>query len=244
MAPRMTPIRAQENHKSGIVLGCFSPPVMVATFIVEVTLAIYALVRYKLTPVTRLIAAILLLLATFQLAEFNVCTGSGIGWEWSRIGYVAITLLPPLGIHLIYAIAAPRRRPLLLLANATGAAFMLYFLFFTDTLTGHTCMGNYVFFQISHDAAWLYAFYYYGWLLAGVILSWRLLPGVRKPSLRKALTGVVAGYAAFILPTTAVNLLSPATTRGIPSIMCGFAIIMALIIALYVLPRAVPHRRR
>jgi len=65
-----------------------------------------------------------------------------------------------------------------------------------------------------------------------------------KPHLRQALTGVVVGYASFILPTTAVNVLAPGTTRGIPSIMCGFAIIMALIIGLYVLPRAVPHRRR
>jgi hypothetical protein len=217
---------------------------MIATFVAEFVLAIYALVRYKLTPVTRLIAGILLLLAAFQVAEFNVCTGTAAGWEWSRIGYVAITLLPPLGIHLIYAIAAPRRRPLLLLANSTGAAFMLYFLFFTNTLTGHVCLGNYVFFEISRGAAWLYGFYYYGWLLAGVILSWRLLPSLSKPHLRQALTGVVVGYASFILPTTAVNVLAPGTTRGIPSIMCGFAIIMALIIGLYVLPRAVPHRRR
>ena len=64
-------------------LYCFSPPVMIATFVIEVSLAIYTLWRYKLNPVTRLTVALLVCLAIFQLAEYNVCEGalllSGVG---------------------------------------------------------------------------------------------------------------------------------------------------------------------
>ncbi|GEM_PF-4205541 len=41
---------------------------------------------------------------------------------------------------------------------------------------------------------------------------------------------------AFIVPTTAVNLINPATLAGIPSIMCGFAVLLAIILAGEVLP--------
>ena len=88
-------------------LYCFSPPIMVATFILEVAFAIYTIARYKLTPVSRLAVAILIGLAVFQLAEFNVCEGAfGVdSLTWARIGHVAITLLPPLGIQLATKLA-------------------------------------------------------------------------------------------------------------------------------------------
>jgi len=72
---------------------------MLATFIIEIILAIYTLVRYKMTTLVRLATAIISLLALFQLAEFNVCgRSSASALVWSRIGYVAITLVPPLAL--------------------------------------------------------------------------------------------------------------------------------------------------
>ena len=81
---------------------CFSPPVMIATCIIEVALLVYTLYRYKLTPLTRVSLATLGFLALFQASEFAVCGASASTVDlWSRIGYISITLLPPLGIHLI-----------------------------------------------------------------------------------------------------------------------------------------------
>ena len=56
-------------------LFCFSPPVMIATIVIEISLLIYSVVRYKLNKLTRLVTLELLLLAVFQLAEFRVCRG-------------------------------------------------------------------------------------------------------------------------------------------------------------------------
>ena len=53
-------------------LYCFSPPIMIITFLLEMIFAVYVLYRYKLTPVSRLAVAILVALATFQFAEYNV----------------------------------------------------------------------------------------------------------------------------------------------------------------------------
>ena len=87
--------------------GCFSPPVMIATFVIEIALAVYVNWRYKFNNITKLAISILFFLAVFQLAEYNVCEGSfGIdSLSWARVGYVAITMLPPLGFHLATRIA-------------------------------------------------------------------------------------------------------------------------------------------
>ena len=95
-------------------LHCFSPPVMLATFLIEISLAVYVTWRYQLTAVTRLATAILFFLALFQLAEWNVCEGSfGIdSLGWSRLGYIAITMLPPLGSSFVLGLGPhmpPRR---------------------------------------------------------------------------------------------------------------------------------------
>src|SRR5687768_2570427 len=82
-------------------LFCFSPPVMIATFAIEIALAIYAVWRYKLNTISRLVVSLLVFLAIFQFAEYMLCGGFGVdGFTWSRIGYVSITMLPPLGLHL------------------------------------------------------------------------------------------------------------------------------------------------
>ncbi len=208
---------------------------MLATFIIEIVLAVYTVLRYKLNPVGRLSVIILVCLAVFQVAEYNVCeAGMMNSLMASRLGFVAITLLPPLGIHLIYELSETKKNQLVLPAYFTGAAFIFYFLFATQSLSGHQCFGNYVIFQMSANCGWLYGLYYYGWMLTGIWLCLDLAKEKTKPTMY----GVMVAYAMFILPTATVNLLSPATTMGIPSIMCGFAVTLALVLAFWVLPRA------
>lgn len=226
-------------RRRDLKLYCFSPFVMLATFIVEVALALYVLFRYKLNEVGRVAVATLAFLAVFQLAEYNVCEG---GWlesiTASRIGYVAITMLPPLGIHLAYALAGAKKRPLLLPAYLTAAAFAAFFLLVPSALSGHNCLGNYVIFQMAPDASWLYGLYYYGWMLAGMWLCWYLA----TPKTKAALYGMAVGYLAFIGPTTAANIIDPETLNGIPSIMCGFAVLFAFSIAFWILPKGGKRR--
>src|SRR6185312_258892 len=76
-----------ELQQKSTRLNCFSPPVMIATMVIETILAVYTVWRYKMSDMVRLAAITLLGLATFQLAEFFVCTGSiGHTIEWSRFG--------------------------------------------------------------------------------------------------------------------------------------------------------------
>jgi hypothetical protein len=78
--------------------------------------------------------------------------------------------------------------------------------------------------------------YYYGWLMVGVGYAMQAARALKELSKQKALRGFALGYMAFIVPTTAVNIIDPNTISGIPSIMCGFAVILAIIITTVVLP--------
>jgi hypothetical protein len=218
-------------------LYCFSPPVMIATFAIETCLAFYAFWRYKTSQVTRMSIILFGALATFQLAEFMVCRGlGGDGLIWSRVGYIAITILPPVGLHLLAIITKDRRSLLIWPGYIAGAAFIAFFSLIGHSIDGHACLGNYVIFQVAPGFGWLYGLYYYGLLVAALVTGWYYLRQPIARRVRRAVTGLVLGYTIFIIPATTVNLLDVGTVAGIPSIMCGFAVLLALCLAFIVLP--------
>jgi hypothetical protein len=229
--------------KSGKTLYCFSPPVMIATFAIEILGAAWTAFRYKLNWVGRFVVLILVCLGVFQLAEYLICESVGLpGLTWSKIGYVAITLLPPLGVSLAMAIAGKESTLAQALLWAACVGFVVYFLFIEKALTGQVCLGNYVIFE-SQGSMLLYGSYYYALLFIGVGLSLYWAKSAKEKP-RKALCWLALGYAAFIIPTTAVNLVAPETISGIPSIMCGFAVLLALVLLFGVLPSAGLKRQK
>lgn len=220
-------------------LYCFSPPVMIITFALEIAFAMYLFYRYRLTPVSRLAITLLVGLAVFQFAEYNVCVGAlGVdSLTWARIGHVAITLLPPLGLHLATKIAGDKKPWLVGAVYVNAAVFSYIFLFVGPGMMTEQCLGNYVIFTIAPWAVWPYVLYYYGWLLLTVTYAFRAAMK-QKGAVKSALIALALGYLAFILPTTAVNVVDPSTIAGIPSIMCGFAVILALLLTLKIVPLA------
>lgn len=227
-------------------LYCFSPPVMLATFAIEIGLAAYALYRYRSDKLAKLCIAILSLLAIFQLAEFNVCEGSlGIdSLTWSRVGYVCITFLPVLGIHALLTIAK-RSSPMLVRGlYALATVFAAYFLTVGHGLTASVCTGNYVIFEVNPHINTLYMLYYYGLEVFALYTAWSLASRAKQKKPRRALYGFAVGYLCLLVPTTTVNIIDPDTIRGIPSIMCGFAVLLALAIVFVVLPNAAKPRHK
>lgn len=217
---------------------------MVATFCIEIVLAAYTIWRYKMNDLTRLFTLTLICLAGFQLSEYHVCTGYGAAAvPWSRAGFVLITALPALGIHVQHKLAGIRDRKLVYTAYATMTAFMVTFLSYHAAFIGHQCTGNYVIFQLGPTLGGLYGLYYYAWLFIGIAIGgyWAnqlMRKGKRFRNQVLSLRGMIIGYLVFLVPVATAMTVKPETRRGIPSIMCGFAVIFALIITLYILPRS------
>lgn len=229
-------MRYQKNK-----LYCFSPPVMIATFAIESMLLIYTIVRYRMSPLGRIIGAMLAFLAIFQFAEYHVCGQQLAQANWSRVGYVAITLLPALGIHLVQEISGRGSRLITAAAYGSSLIFAGTFGLNPGAFEGHVCAGNYAVFQLTSPLGGMYFTYYYFWLLFGIGMAWYYADKV-KPNIRKALYLQIVGYVSFILPTSVVNMLNPQTMEGIPSIMCGFAVTYALILVFGVVPLVLKRR--
>lgn len=223
------------NKNTSHTSFCFTPPVMLLTLVIEFFLAFYVLWRYKRNAVTKLIVSILLLLGTFQLAEYMICGGLGLTHiEWARLGYVAITILPALGIHLILALAKQKMLPLLLTAYASSALYVGYFAVAGQSVIARECAPNYALFDTQGYGALLYAGFYYGWLIVALLLT--MFFARKKPKTAAVMRWMAFGYSAFIIPTTIANLVSPDTMAAIPSVMCGFAVLFAIVLVWKVLP--------
>lgn len=231
------------KRRTGVQLNCFSPPVMLATLAVELALVVYTIWRYKMSVLARLTVVALTSLAVFQLSEYFVCTGYGTNVaHWSRVGFVAITILPPVGLHILHRLAGKPNRRLLAAAYATMTGFIAVFLTYNMALLGHQCTGNYVIFQIGETLGGIYYVYYFGWLFTAITLGvhWanQLQEKGKKARLQlESVRALIIGYLVFLVPVAVVNVINPASRQGIPSIMCGFAVVFALILTLYVLPR-------
>ncbi len=191
-----------------------------------------------MSAITRLVTSILIFLAIFQGTEYLLCGGIGVnGGTWSRMGYASITMLPPLGLHLAHAIAGRKSRILVPAAYLSAAAFITYFVFGIQAISGHTCYANYAVFNTQSGASWLYSLYYYGWLLIGTLSAYNFAAQSKK-GISRALYALGIGYLSFIIPTTAFNIIDPSTVAGIPSIMCGFAVMLAFVLVIRVAPES------
>jgi hypothetical protein len=106
--------------------------------LIEILLAIYVFVRYHTTRFGKVAGVVLLLLATFQIAEHWICVEAGAAavW-WSRIGFV---------VSLVN-----RKQHFLKLGYVTAAGFAIYFIFVPKAITGAICGWNYVLFNLSND---------------------------------------------------------------------------------------------
>jgi hypothetical protein len=216
-------------------LYCFSPPVMIATFVIEIILAIIVFIRYRVTRFGKSAGLVLVLLATFQFAEYRICTTTEIPLLWSRIGFVAITLLPLMGLYLVSLVS--HKPHFLKLGYVTAGGFVFYFIFVPKSITGAICGGNYVIFNTSNDLYRLYGFYYLGFLLLGIWESVEKIASLkRRTTSKKVLQWLIVGYISFMGPMGLAYIFLPATRNAAASIMCGFALTLAFILGLKIVP--------
>ena len=209
---------------------------MIATFAIELILAAIVLIRAHVTRFGKTAGFVLILLATFQFAEYRICTTTGdTPLLWSRIGFVAITLLPVAGLYLVSLVS--HKPHFLKLGYATAAGFVIYFIFVPKSISGAICGGNYVIFNTSNDLYRLYGFYYLGFLLLGIWESVEKIATLQRRTVsKKVLQWLIVGYLSFMGPMGVLYVFVPVARDAIASIMCGFALAFAFMLAFKIVP--------
>ncbi len=207
---------------------------MLATFFLEWALAGWIYTRYRMDRIGSSVFGLLVLLGAFQLAEYVICL-----IEPSRpvaiLGYIAITLLPPLGIRLATTLAG-RDEQVARYSLFLAAVWCVLFLVLPFSITTVACTGNYTILTLAHPANLLYGVYYFGLIGIGMLYAYQTMMAGEKKS--AAARWLFVGYLAILLPTFFVNVINATTRIAVPSIMCGFALLLALILTFGVMPRA------
>ena len=215
---------------------------MIATFVIELILILYTLLFQKINKSIKIGVILISCLAIFQLAEYGVCETLGAHASLgSRLGFVAITMLPPLGLHLVSSLAKKPNKIILMLSYVAAFAWVVAFLF-GDIMTGSVCEANYVIFNIAEPYEGLYYLYYdlLIMLAVGLAISYAQKRNKQPPRIRKALYALIVGYLAFVIPSIFFTMIDDyrGTDSPLPSVMCGFAVILALVLAFWVFPNA------
>jgi hypothetical protein len=204
---------------------------MALTFAAEMILLMYVLVKRGVRTVEhRLIVTVLFFLAIFQLSEYGVCEAVGFDETiWARLGFAAITMLPPLGLHLIQRIRKDKNLVFTQIGYIMALLFISAFTFF-DSFESISCEGNYAIFEVMPGLGGAYFAYYYSLLLTGAVLAFLGWKERRGKSEGTILLLIIAGYGSFVLPATFIHFVFEQAGNGLPSIMCGFALIFAIML--------------
>jgi hypothetical protein len=236
---RYTEMMKSTKESKSITLHCFTPQVALATFIIEIVLAVYAWIRFRTTPAGRRGVVFLLSLSLFQFAEFQLC--SGVNQEvWMRTAFLATVFLPAIAIDFV---AMATKRPMsVVFGYATATAYALLIIFTPNVFFHASCRTSYTVFDVADTFGLVYSIYYATSILYGVFA---LIAARRERAGNQKLTlWLLIGYASILLPTIFVFSFFVITLNAFPSIFCGFAVLIALIMALKVLPLQAGARKQ
>jgi len=213
----------------------YSPILAVVTAAFEIVVAAWALDRVRRIRDERRVlvttAAILLLLAGYQLAEVAICADVPASGFLPRLAFLIVTPLPPLGLLLIAQLRRPRSGPTYLCAYAALAAaagIVVWIAVDRSFATASVCSAVYARYAHAMPRFRVYAWFYWLGLVGMILLSGRGAMTCRDPRRRRQLLSLFAGTLAFVLPSMVLSWFVPATRGALPSVLCHFALLFAV----------------
>jgi hypothetical protein len=217
----------------------YSPTLAVGTAGFEIIAAgwAFALARRRRSgrraiPLTT--GLVLLLLAGYQLTEVAICADVGTAGFLPRLAFIIVTWLPALGLLLVAQIQQPQSRACYGFAFAmlgVSGGIVAWIALDPSFAAASVCNAVYARYAHTQPRFQLYAAYYWTGLLGMIALSGFGLHAARNPVRRRLHAHVLLGTLGFILPSIAVSYFVPETKHALPSILCHFALILALLLA-------------
>jgi hypothetical protein len=209
----------------------YSPALAIATALFEITVALWAFVGSGEKFIIRTTSLILVLLAGYQLTEVGICANTAAAGFLPRLAFIIVTWLPPLGLLLIAGLHRPRSR--LMDGTATtmlAAALAIVAWIAIDRSFVHASVCSAVFARYTSimPRFMVYSGFYWAGLLGMILFSGYGARTCVDQHRRRMLRYVFMGTLAFVLPSLAVSWYVPPTEGALPSIMCHFALLLAI----------------
>jgi hypothetical protein len=112
----------------------------------------------------------------------------------------------------------------------------LIFIFNSHSITQSFCGGNYVIFSGPTALYQFFGAYYFAFLIFAIWESLEMMRKNENQFVRKVLQWFVIGYFSFMAPMGIVYAFYAPARSAVASIMCGFAVLLAIIVAFRIVP--------
>lgn len=208
---------------------CFTPAVSFLTFAVEIMMAFWVLNRNPKNRINQVSAAILIFLGLYQFTEYALCT-SGNPFFWGKMGFVAYTFLPALGLH--WAFALRGKKALIWPIHLISSGFALLALLKVDFIQATECGRFFVKVITTFSPALANSYLLYYVLFIAIASELLIKWTIEEHNLerRKILAWGFIGMLSFTVPTFLLVVLFPLYNIMFPSVLCQFAIFFAIVV--------------
>lgn len=209
----------------------YSPVLSTLTAIFEIVAAVYALIGPGRRPIIHATAAILLILAAYQILEMVICMMPETHPFLPHLAFIVITWLPPTGLLLINRIKSRTSRAMnVFVSMMYGLAVIIILWISLDKHFVTETICTIVFARYSNPVSQyvLYCIFYWMGLLCMIILSATGIKSERNLHLRNLQKQVLIGTASFIIPSIITLQFMPEKEGAAPSILCHFALLLAI----------------
>ncbi len=205
---------------------CFAPWVSMSTFIIEFGLALYFLLRNPKDKLNRFIALMSFMLGFYQLNEFLICVSGANTFTRSALATTAV--LPAMACT--YALIMWRKpiRFWNFLLYAPAAAFIVLFSLPVNLRESATCTQVFIQYNNIGLLFRFFELYYLVYILGAVAIFYFTASRARsEPERRLHYLGML-GMFIFTVPTFIFLIFLPALRVQFASVLCEFALLLAI----------------
>lgn len=214
---------------------CYNPSVSLFTAIVEFILAGMMLLKYRWASTRYFFVAFLMVLGAYQFTEFMLCKTNSPEL-WAAVGFVVYTFLPALGLHGTIRCLKRKFNPFWLYILPVG--FVLLMMSYPSFILVSQCQTIFVtvrnaLFQVGSFQQTLlfvlYNLYYAGFIFLSCILCLVDYKKEKNINRKKLLLIFPLSVVVMSFPTLVLIVIFPALDLHTPSVLCHFALLLALV---------------
>lgn len=215
---------------------CFNPTVSIVTAITEWVLSVLIIFKYPFAKMRYLASALMIFLGLYQFSEFMLCKTAQTEL-WVRVGFVAYTILPAIGLHTMLKLLKIKTR--YIWVYVIPATYIILSIITPNFVREAKCYDLFVtarntlfsFGGVAQTISYgIYTAYYFGFILAASLLGVKKY--LKEKNYLKQKIYLTFPLAVFLMsfPTFLIIIIFPALNIQFPSILCHFALLFALAI--------------
>ena len=212
----------------------YSPILSVLTAAFEITAAVFALKIKGRKTIRFTSAVLLLLLASYQILEIVICSGSQNNLLLSKLAFTVIIWLPSVGILLISYLFPVKKKVVFgysILLFSLSILMVMRILLTKDFVTQTVCSVIFARYSNPETIYLIYSVIYELGLMSMLFLSAYGVIITKDAHQRKLLGQILLGSMAFIFSALITVVAVPITKGSLPSVMCHYALLLAIFIS-------------